>query len=460
MTTASSFQPAPAASSPVSSAPTPGATPHRIVIVGGGAGGLELATRLGDKLGRDGSAQVLLVDRSRTHLWKPLFHRVAAGSLDLNDHELDYLAQARWHNFRFQQGSLSGLDREHKRVLLAPLYDASGAEILPARSLPYDTLVISVGSQSNDFGTPGAAQHAIALDTPAQAELFQSRLLNACVRADMSPTPIEPGSLNIVIIGAGATGVELSAELHQVIRQLVSYGLDRLDPERDIRVTIIEAAPRILPALTERLSKATLRLLEKIDVQVLAGERVTEVTATSVQTASGRVVPAALVVWAAGIKAADMLRDFAGLETNRANQLVVRQTLQTTRDPAIFAFGDCASCPWPEKGTNVPPRAQVAHQQASHLAKWLPRHIRGAPMPPWRYKDFGSLVSLGRFSTVGSLMGTITRGSLLVEGLFARVMYLSLYKQHEYALHGFTTVLLDTLARTLTRRSTPQVKLH
>lgn len=440
--------------------PVSGAELHRIVIVGGGAGGLELATRLGRTLGRSRGASITLIDRARTHLWKPLLHRVAAGTMDDNEHEVDYLAQARWHHFRFQQGTLEGLDRERRRVKLARLVDAEGAEVLPAREIPYDTLVISIGSQSNDFGTPGAKEHAIALDTPAQAARFHARLLNACLRADLEGTPADPSALHVAIIGAGATGVELSAELHKVVRELVAYGLHRIDPERDIRMTIIEAAPRILPALPERLSLATLKLLEKIGVEVLTGERVTAVDATGVHTASGRFVPAGLVVWAAGVKAPQCLADLAGLETNRINQLVVGPTLQTTRDPNIFAFGDCASCAWPEKGTAVPPRAQAAHQQASYLARWLAHHIRGAAIPDWHYRDFGSLVSLGKYSTVGSLMGSISRGSLMLEGYIARLMYLSLYKAHEYALHGLVTVTLDTLARLLTRRTASHIKLH
>jgi NADH dehydrogenase len=254
---------------------------------------------------------------------------------------------------------------------------------------------------------------------------------------------LQPGALHVAIIGAGATGVELSAELHKVVRELVAYGLNRIDPERDVRVTIIGAAPRIRPALPEWLSTATLRLLQRIQVDVLTGERVTEVAADGVHTASGRFVPAGLVVWAAGIKAPDFLHDIDGLETNRLNQLVVQPTLQTTRDPDVFALGDCASCPWPEKNATVPAR-----------------RLDGRAPEPWRYRDFGSLVSLGKYSTVGSLMGSITRGSVMIEGYFARVMYLSLYKMHEVALHGPVKAALDSLARLITRRTEPQIKLH
>jgi NADH dehydrogenase len=435
-------------------------TPHRIVVVGGGAGGLELVTRLGDTLGKSRKALVTLVDKSRTHLWKPLLHQVAAGSMDLNDHELDYLYQARWHHFQFWLGRMEGLDRARKEIHLAPTLDETGKEVIPRRSIPYDTLVLSLGSTTNDFGTAGAAEHAISLDTPQQAALFHTRLLNACLRANTQGGPLQPGQLHIAIIGAGATGVELAAELHNTIREFVSFGLDRIVPERDIKITIIEAAPKILPVLPERLSKEVLKLLGKLKVEVLTGERVTEVSPYGVKTATGREIPAELTVWAAGIKAPDFLRDIDGLETNRINQLVLKETLQTTRDASIFALGDCGACPWPEKNGWVPPRAQSAHQQASHLAKMLPRHLAGKPLQPFRYRDFGSLISLGRFSTVGSLMGALTRGSLMIEGYFALLMYRSLYKMHEYALHGFTKVALDTLARILTRRTEPHVKLH
>ncbi len=433
---------------------------HRIVIVGGGAGGLELATRLGRSLGKSKKARITLVDQSRTHLWKPLLHQVAAGSMDLNDHELDYMYQARWHNFVFSLGRMEGLDRTAKEIKLAPTLDEAGREVIPRRAVQYDTLVMCTGSTTNDFGTPGAAEYAISLDTPEQAALFHSRLLNACIRANAQQTPLLPGQLHIAIIGAGATGVELAAELHNTIREFIAFGLDRIDPARDIHITVVEAAKKVLPALSERLSIAVVGLLRKLGVEVLTDERVTEVSMLGVKTATGREIPAELVVWAAGIKAPDFLKTLDGLETNRLNQLVVAQTLQSTRDPTVFAFGDCASCPWPEKMGWVPPRAQSAHQQSTHLSKSLARLLAGKPLKPFVYRDFGSLVSLGKFSTVGSLMGGLTRGSIMIEGYFAKIMYLSLYKMHEYALHGFIKVFLDTLARVITRRTEPHIKLH
>lgn len=433
---------------------------HHIVIVGGGAGGIELATRLGDTLGRRRRARITLIDRSRTHLWKPLLHEVAAGSMDMDHHALDYLAQARWHHFRFQLGSMEGLDRGRRLVTVAPTLDEEGRELIPRREIEYDTLVIAVGSRTNDFGTPGAREFAISLDTPDEARRFHRRLIDACIRANAQDHALRLEQLNVAIIGAGATGVELAAELHKSTRELVAYGLEKIDPESDVKLTLIEAAPRILPVVPKRVSEAAEELLRGLNVSVLTGERVTEVAPDGVLTASARKIPAELTVWAAGIKAPDFLKDIGGLETNRINQLVVLETLQTTRDPDIFALGDCACCPWPGREGCVPPRAQAAHQQAMHLAKMMKRRLAGAPLRPYRYRDFGSLVSLGDYSTVGNLMGRLLGGSIFIEGLFARLMYVSLYNLHLYALHGLTKTLFDTLARLITRRTEPRVKLH
>jgi NADH:ubiquinone reductase (H+-translocating) len=434
-------------------------SPPEIVVVGGGAAGLELVTLLGDRLGRRGRAKVSLVECARAHLWKPLLYEVAAGSLDPDAHEVSYLAQAHWHGFHYRFGEMIGLDRAAKRVHLTATFDDEGHEITPQRSVHYDTLVIAIGSITNDFGTPGVAQYAVPLETPAQAARFNRRLVNACLRAQTQDGPIRPGQLHVVIIGAGATGTELAAELHRTLRAVVTYGLDRIDPENDIRIVLLEGADRILPALPERISEATERLLRKIGVEVRIGARVTEVTSDGVRLADGSFISSELVVWAAGVKAPDVLRNLGGLEVNRINQLVVEPTLQTTRDPDIFAIGDCAACPQESQSTPVPPRAQAAHQEAAHMLGQIERRLRGAPLAPFKYRDFGSLVSLGRHSTVGSLMGLFGRG-FFIEGLFARLMYHSLRLMHERALNGSVYAVLAMLSRALSRRTGPLVKLH
>ncbi|HIQ45717.1 MAG TPA: NAD(P)/FAD-dependent oxidoreductase [Pseudomonas oleovorans] len=431
---------------------------HRIVIVGGGAGGLELATRLGRKLGKSGAARIILVDANLTHIWKPLLHEVAAGSLNSSEDELNYVAQAKWNHFEFQLGRMSGLDRADKHITLAPTLDDDGQVLMPERRIAYDSLVIAVGSTTNDFGTPGAAEHCILLDTREQAERFHRRMLSHYLRAHASEH--EDGSqINIAIVGAGATGVELAAELHHAAKQLAAYGLNRIRPE-DMRITLIEAGPRVLPALPERIARPVHKTLEKLGVTVLTGAAVSEVTAEGLKTADGNFIPASLKVWAAGIRAPGFLKDLDGLESNRINQLQVRQTLQTTRDDDVFAFGDCAACPQPgSEGRNVPPRAQAAHQQASLLAKSLRLKISGQALPEYRYLDYGSLISLSSFSAVGNLMGNLT-GSVMLEGWLARVFYVSLYRMHQMALYGVPRTLLLMLSDRIGRSTEPRLKLH
>ncbi len=431
---------------------------HRIVIVGGGAGGLELATRLGRKLGKSGAARIILVDANLTHIWKPLLHEVAAGSLNSSEDELNYVAQAKWNHFEFQLGRMSGLDRASKSITLAPTLDDDGQVLMPERRITYDSLVLAVGSSTNDFGTPGAAEHCIFLDTRAQAERFHRRMLSHYLRAHANEGA-DGSQIDIAIVGAGATGVELAAELHHAAKQLAAYGLNRIRPE-DMRITLIEAGPRVLPALPERIARPVHQTLEKLGVTVLTGAAVSEVTADGLKTADGNFIPASLKVWAAGIRAPGFLRDLDGLESNRINQLQVRPTLQTTLDDDVFAFGDCAACPQPgQEGRNVPPRAQAAHQQASLLAKSLRLKIAGQALPEYRYRDYGSLISLSSFSAVGNLMGNLT-GSVMLEGWLARMFYVSLYRMHQMALYGVPRTLLLMLSDRIGRSTEPRLKLH
>ncbi|HTJ92326.1 MAG TPA: NAD(P)/FAD-dependent oxidoreductase [Pararobbsia sp.] len=484
---------------------------ERIVVVGGGAGGLELVTRLGDRWGsrtHTPRAEVVLIDRYPTHVWKPLLHEVAAGSMDPFTHQLEYAAQARWHGFEFQQGELVGLDRSRKVVTVGALRDEDGTVLLPARELAYDTLVLAIGSTTHFFGVPGADQYAIALDTVSQAERFRRRLVSLCMRARHwhattgaaalgSATPDAPtagsaaqgasatslppvesataeseyvsstveassashGEVRVAIVGGGATGVELSAELRNTAQVLAAYGLHDVDPRHDLSITLVEAGPRLLPALSARLSEETRKLLTKLGVTVMIDARVEAVDTHGLKLADGTRVDADLVVWAAGIKASPVLARLDGLATNRLGQLCVTQTLQTETDESIFALGDCASCAWGDD-RRVPPRAQAAHQQASFIFEALLRRAQGKPLGTFEYRDFGSLVSLGRFSAVGSLMGGLIGGSMFVEGLFARFMYTSLYRLHIAALHGYPRMVLDTVAHRLRRSTMPRVKLH
>ncbi len=436
------------------------ASKTRIVVVGGGAGGLELATRLGDEFG-GGNVDVLLVEQNRTHTWKPLLHEVAAGSLDANLDEVGYRSHCHRWKYRFFCGTFEGIDRESREVLIAPIIDEDGSEIMGHHRIPYDYLVLAIGSVSNDFGVAGVAQHCLFLDSRAQADRFRTKLLNHCMRVSrtMSIDPAQDAHVRVAIIGGGATGVELAAELYNAAGALRHYGLDGFDEGR-LQVTLLEAGPRILPALPESLAKAAHAELEVLGVKVLTGMAVVEATAAGMVTKVGAVIEADLQVWAAGVKAAEVLKEIGGLETNRNNQIVVRPTLQSTRDDRIFAIGDCCYFV-PEGGTQaVPPRAQAAHQMAYTAFDNLQRLIRGKPLRAFRYKDHGSLISLSRFSTVGSLMGSLVGGRMAIEGRLARFVYVSLYRMHLIAIHGWLKGIVMIVVSAIEHVIRPRLKLH
>lgn len=426
-----------------------------IVIVGGGAGGLELATRLGHTLGKKKQANIILVDRNRTHIWKPLLHEVATGSLDINTDGVVYRAHSSAHYYQFQLGTMVGLDQSAKCITLQALFDEDGREVLPERSLAFDTLVLAVGSVSNDFGTPGVAQHSFFLDSHQQAERFHRALLNQFMRINQQSADAE---LRLAIVGGGATGVELAAELYHVADLLKIYGMPAMSAKR-LKIDLIEAGPRILPALPARIADAAKRELAKLGVTIHEQLRVVRADAAGFIAHDEQRLSADLMVWAAGVKAPAFIEQLALFETNRSGQIVVKPSLQSTVDEQIFVIGDCCACQQPD-GAWVPPRAQSAHQMASLVSKNIMLAQQGKPLCEYLYKDHGSLVNLSKYSTVGSLMGNLTRGSMFVEGRLARIVYISLYRMHQVAIHGWLKASAIMLAQKIGRAVKPKMKLH
>jgi len=427
---------------------------HQIVIVGGGAAGLELATSLGRKVGKKGLAEVMLLDDTSTHIWKPLLHEVAAGTLDESE-QIDYLAQAFRNHFRFRLGKMEGLNRKKKEIYVSPTLSDSGEELIPKRTFTYDTLVMAIGSVSNTFNIKGVSEHCMFLDTTLQAFKFQKQLLEAYMKKYIGKSTANVKPLSIAIVGAGATGVELSAQLHEVTNLLAAYGLKE---PNNVKLTIIEASTQLLPALPVKLANATQQQLINLGIDLKLGRRVSEVSKTGITTHDGEFIEADLKVWAAGIKAPDWLQQLDELETNSLNQLIVDGCLKT-KDDDIFAIGDCAACAWQGYQGNVPPRAQAAHQQATTLYKSIVNRLTGGPLVKYVYHDYGSLVSLGRYTTVGNMMGNLM-GSVSVGGFIARLVYLSLYKMHQIAIHGYFRTAMLTLSNLFRRSAYTKIKMH
>ncbi|MGZ8287587.1 MAG: NAD(P)/FAD-dependent oxidoreductase [Telluria sp.] len=428
-----------------------------IVIVGGGAGGLELACKLGRKLG---PSKVALVDSRLFHIWKPSLHEVAAGTLDVHQEGLSYQMLAHDNGFTFVYGAMTALDAAHKAITVGAINTQADEQVLPERSIAFSRLVIAVGSVSNYFGVPGAQEHTISLNATEDAERFRLTLLKLLTVAELDKAHDRPAGIDVVIIGGGATGVELAAELREASWVYAAYGFQNLQPRRDVRITLLEGAPRILAPLPERVSSAAHKLLGERGIRVVTDCRVTSIAPKQVTDKEGNVYPSDLCVWAAGIRAPEFLAGL-GLPVNKGGQLEVDGFLNVKGVPGVYALGDCAACV-DGNGKPVPPRAQSAHQQADFLLDVFLRMEVGkeARTSPYIYRDYGSLVSFGRTTSVGSLMGSLKGLSWFVEGLFARAMYVSLHLLHHRAVLGTVRTGVLAVARFLIKRTTPLVKLH
>ena len=433
------------------------ALPH-IVIVGGGAGGLELATKLGHKLGNKNKARITLIDKNRVHIWKPLLHEVATGSLDTEIDGVVYRAHSARHGYHFQLGALESVDLNAKRLQLAPIVDDSGTPILDKREFSYDTLVLSIGTISNDFGTPGIQDHCYLLDSKLQAQNFQKRLLNQFLLKSQQAQSLETITpTRLAIVGAGATGVELSAELNHVVDVVKIYDIDN-NQGQPLNIDLIEAGPRILPALPEKIAESAAAELEKLKVNIHTSTMITEANNKGFITSEGNTIEADIMIWAAGVKAQNWLAEI-GLDVNRINQVMCHRTLKSVSDESVYAIGDCCHVEM-EDGNKVPPRAQSAHQMASTVATNIIRELKGKELKEFKYTDYGSLVNLSRFSTVGSLMGNLTKGSMFIEGRIARFMYLSLYRMHQLAIHGYIKGPFIIVLSKISKIIRPKIKLH
>jgi len=419
-----------------------------IVIVGGGVAGLELATRLGRSLGKRGKRRIVLVDRAPTHFWKPLLHSVAAGTIDPATHHIDYARQAIDNGFEFVCGDVMNVNR-HERSLTVRRFlpHASSPEIV----IEYDRLVLSFGAVTNFFGVPGAEEHCLSLDTVEQAEAFRQRFLDRCLAAGMTGQ-----SLDIVIVGAGATGVELAADLRHTVDTLVRYRVSKRDFARDVRIRIVERSERVLPGLDRSVSAAAAKRLAAIGIEICTETAVAEVTDNAVLTTDGQSFPSAITVWAAGVKGSGLATQL-GLAVNRNQQIVVGECLATRDDPHVFAMGDCASIVNTRTNVMVPPSAQAARQQAIFLADHLLRLDRER-LPAFRYRDYGALVSLGPFGTVGILLRAIGSRHVRVSGAIAQMIYVWSYQRYVMSNVGTWRTLGQMLARWMLSKTATPIK--
>lgn len=438
-------------------APENSQTP-KILIIGGGASGLNLATRLGKTFGKKKSAEITLVDENLSHMWKPSLHEFAAGTKG-GDEEISFLEHSNRNHYSFRLGRFSGVDVANKEVILDPVNDRNEIPLAPMRRLPFDYLVIAIGSRSNDFGCNGVADHCLFLDTPKQAKILQTEILNLCLRLQTGALGTDTSQVKICIIGGGATGVELAAELKEATEQLARHGLHKLlDPE-SVHISLIEASPKLVGHLSEEISQKVAARLQDLNIDLRLSSRVCEVTDSAVFFEDGIDIDAHLVIWAAGIKAPPLLAQLSEFETGSLGRLKLKPTLQTTAHDMIFVMGDCAELIDTETGRTLPPRAQVAAQQAVFLEKQFRRLVVRKSLLQFRYIDRGSLVALSKSSAVGALMGKAF-GTFTIEGWLARRAYRYLHFAHETSVQGVLRATLRSLMGHAMKRIRPRLKLH
>jgi len=432
------------------------------VIIGGGVAGLELATRLGRQLGARHKDRVILVDTAPTHFWKPLLHEVAAGTIDPASHTIDYARQAIDNHFTFMCGEVVQVDRTGRTLTVRSRHgdandDANGG----ATVICYDRLVLAYGSVTNFFGIPGAERHCLSLDSVERAEAFRKRFLQLCEAAGrrrQAHADAAAPQLDIVIVGAGPTGIELAADLRHTVDTLAHYGLSGLASPRQVRIRIVERGAQVLPSLDAQASRLAVRKLEAMGIEICTETAVAEVREGEVATTDGRVFPAAITVWAAGVKGPDFSTRL-NVALNRANQVLVDDQLRSLGDPDIYAVGDCSTLRNPDKSALVPPSAQAARQQAIYLAKLL---TQAAPeqLAGFQYRDYGTLVSLGRGDAVGILRRAIGNRNMRVKGTFALAMYKLTYQRHVMGHLGPVRMCANVLARWFRSKMLMPVRWH
>jgi len=423
----------------------------RICIVGGGAGGIELATRLGRTRGRHG-AEIILVDRNAQHVWKPRLHEVAAGLMEADD-AVGYLGHAAAHGYHFHMGTLLGIDPlRHSLRISGISSQIDRTQIVGEREIGYDFLVLALGSRANDFGIPGVVEHCHMLDSAAEASGFQRRFLESVIQVAEG----RKERLGVGIAGAGATGVELAAELRHASHDLQRFG--GLDDRQRLDITLVDGAGRILPGLDGRTSQAIAKRMTQFGVKMVLGQQVDHVTAGAFHLKNGEVVPCDLKVWASGIIIQDLSAILPALTLLKSGRIKVEDDLACTGVADIFALGDCAAA-LSDAGT-APPTAQVAHQQAGYLARALPRRLQGKPVKPFRYKSRGTLISLGNKQAVGEIPVAHHRAPLTITGTKTKFLYIALYQMHRAVLFGWPRTVALMIADWLRRRTLPPIKLH
>ena len=406
--------------------------PHRVVIVGGGFGGLQTAMKLGGT-----SLEVILVDRRNFHLFQPLTYQVATGSLSAGD--IAYPLRAifkRRKNVHVVLAEVAGFDLAEREVHLRPVGDVP----TPA-STPYDTLVVAGGSMYSYFGHDDWRQYALEVKSLESALSVRSRILAAFEAAELDDDPARRAVwLTFVVVGAGPTGVEMAGQIAELARDTLHRDYRVIDT-RKARIILVEANDRVLTSFPPSLSAKAVRSLERLGIEVLVDHRVTMVDGrgVTVEDASGRSehVEAPTVIWAAGVAASGLageLGRLSGAPVDRSGHLAVEPDLTLPGHPEVFALGDMVSVREADgQPVTLPGVAPVAMQQGRYVARVIRSRLAAKETKPFRYRDKGNLATIGRAAAVADVKG------LRLSGFLAWITWLVV---HLWYLVGFQNRLI------------------
>ncbi len=361
----------------------------KVVVIGAGFGGLEVARRL-----KDTPVEVTLVDQHNFHTFQPLLYQVATAGLNAAD--VAYAVRGLFHgqaNVRFRRARVTGVDWVARTVALAD-----------HPSLPFDHLVVAGGATVTYFGTPGAAEHGYALYTLEDATQLRNHVVRRFEAADADPSELDRGGLTFVVVGGGPTGVETAGALAELFAMVFRRDYPDLDLSR-ARVVLVEMQDHLLQPFAASSRRHALDSLEAKGVDVRFGTKVASVGPAEVTFADGEVLPCQTLVWAAGVRA-NPLAAALGVATDGGGRVVVGDDLRIPDRPGGWAIGDIAAAK-DRKGELLPQLAPVAMQAGRHVARQIGRRVQGNPTQPFRYRDKGTMATIGRRAAVAELPGGI-----------------------------------------------------
>ncbi len=422
--------------------------PHQVVILGGGFGGLVAAQTL-----KRANVEITLLDKRNFHLFQPLLYQVATGSLSPAEIAAPLRAVLRHQkNVEVLLGEAVDIDPSGKQVILAD-----------GGIFPYDTLIIATGSQTSYYGKDEWRENAPSLKTIEEATAMRHKMLYAFERAERAETEEEARAwLNFVIVGAGATGLELAGALAEIAHETLKHDFRRIRPQ-EARIILMEGGPRVLSAYPEDLSAKAEKLVRNLKVEVMLGAFATSIDANGVAYQHGDVaghIPARTVLWAGGVTATPFARKVAerlNAETDRVGRFKVNPDLTLPNHPEIFVVGDLALS-FDEHGKQLPGVAQVAIQGGRHAGKAIKVRLNGRPVPPFKYFDKGDMAVIGRAAAVASVFGFHVSGFLAwFIWVFIHLIYIVEFQSRILVMidWGFLYLSFSRRARLITGELSP-----